>query len=101
MASREPDLSSAYWRKSSYSSGTGGECVEVAEGFIGAAHWRKSSYSNGDGADCIEVADDFPGVVPVRDSKAPQGPTLIIPANAWNPFIAAVKSAAFSRRGGQ
>jgi hypothetical protein len=29
------------------------------------AHWRKSSYSNGDGGNCVEVADGVPGVVPV------------------------------------
>ncbi|MGP8300935.1 DUF397 domain-containing protein [Streptomyces inhibens] len=92
MASNELDLSSAFWRKSSYSNGTGGECIEVAEGFLGAANWRKSSYSNGDGADCVEVADDFPGLVPVRDSKAPEGPALILPAGAWSRFVTAVKA---------
>ncbi|MFF4174543.1 DUF397 domain-containing protein [Streptomyces sp. NPDC001750] len=33
------------------------------------ATWRKSSYSNGDGGDCLEVADGHLGLVPVRDSK--------------------------------
>jgi hypothetical protein len=36
--------------------------------------WRKSTYSGGDNGDCIEVADHIPGVVPVRDSTAPHGP---------------------------
>ena len=31
MASTQLDLSTALWRKSSYSNGSGGECVEVAE----------------------------------------------------------------------
>ncbi|MGW6027516.1 DUF397 domain-containing protein [Streptomyces sp. NPDC055099] len=52
--------------------------------------WRKSSYSNGSGGLCLEVADGLPGVVPVRDSKAPHGPALVIPASAWAPFVAAV-----------
>ena len=53
--------------------------------------WRKSSYSNnGEGA-CIEVADSFLGVVPVRDSKAPDGPALVFPASSWSSFISAVK----------
>ncbi|MBM7173115.1 DUF397 domain-containing protein [Streptomyces sp. G44] len=90
MASYAIDLSTAVWRKSSHSNGDGGECVEVAEHFPGAARWRKSSHSNGDGGDCVEVADGLPGVVPVRDSKVTDGPTLVIPAAAWGPFIAAV-----------
>ncbi|MFF8646036.1 DUF397 domain-containing protein [Streptomyces sp. NPDC015345] len=32
----------------------------------------------------------LPGVVPVRDSKVTDGPTLVLPAAAWSPFIAAV-----------
>ncbi|GGV52435.1 hypothetical protein GCM10010277_49000 [Streptomyces longisporoflavus] len=52
--------------------------------------WRKSSYSNGSGGLCLEVADGLPGVVPVRDSKVPHGPALVVPASAWAPFIAAV-----------
>lgn len=92
MASTGIDLSSAYWRKSSYSNGTGGECVEVAEGFPGAATWRKSSHSNASGGDCVEVADSLPGLVPVRDSKVPTGPALVVPATAWAPFIAALKA---------
>ncbi|WP_254711630.1 DUF397 domain-containing protein [Streptomyces sp. TRM64462] len=82
-------MSAAYWRKSSYSSGGGGECLEVAEGFVGAARWRKSSYST-NGGECLEVADDHPGIVPVRDSKVPDGPVVIVSARAWAPFVAAV-----------
>ncbi|MDJ1134304.1 DUF397 domain-containing protein [Streptomyces iconiensis] len=56
-----------------------------------AAQWRKSSYSNAQGAECVEVADGFPGVVPVRDSKVPHGPALIIPSAAWSAFVESVK----------
>ncbi|MEW1753553.1 DUF397 domain-containing protein [Streptomyces angustmyceticus] len=59
---------------------------------LNSAQWRKSSYSNGDGADCVEIADGVPGVVPVRDSKAPQGPALLIPADAWCGFVTALKT---------
>ncbi|MGA5064673.1 DUF397 domain-containing protein [Streptomyces exfoliatus] len=55
------------------------------------ARWRKSSYSDGDGGNCVEVLDDFPGVVPVRDSKNPSGPALIVPASAWTAFVAGLK----------
>lgn len=87
---REYDLSKAHWFKSSYSDGDGGNCVEVSYDFTGAA-WRKSSYSNASGGDCVEVLDDIPGVVPVRDSKNPTGPALVVPAAAWSVFVAAVK----------
>ncbi|MCX4857411.1 DUF397 domain-containing protein [Streptomyces canus] len=56
------------------------------------ALWSKSSYSNGDGGNCVEVADNIPGLVPVRDSKVPAGPTLLLTAGAWAPFIEALKS---------
>ncbi|MFI0937659.1 DUF397 domain-containing protein [Streptomyces sp. NPDC021020] len=63
---------------------------------LNTAAWRKSSYSNGTNPDsCIEVADDFPGVVPVRDSKDPQGPALVFPAEAWTAFVADVKGDRF------
>ncbi len=59
---------------------------------VNGLSWRKSSYSNGDGGDCVEVSDDVPGVVPVRDSKlADMGPVLAFPAAAWTSFIQDVK----------
>ncbi|MER7697098.1 DUF397 domain-containing protein [Streptomyces sp. NPDC096095] len=36
------------------------------------------------------MADGFPGVVPVRDSKNPHGPALVLPAAAWTAFLAGV-----------
>ncbi|MFF9334849.1 DUF397 domain-containing protein [Streptomyces albogriseolus] len=85
------DLSDAVWRRSSYSNGTGGNCVEVAEAFPGAARWRKSTYSNGDGGNCLEVCDAHTAVVPVRDSKVPDGPVLTVNAQAWTSFVASLK----------
>lgn len=90
---REYDLSNASWRKSSYSGGDGGEaCIEIGYDFVGAARWRKSTYSNGEGGSCVEVADGVPGIVPVRDSKVPQGPALLIGAEAWSSFVADVRA---------
>lgn len=58
------------------------------------ALWSRSSYSNGDGGHCVEVAANLPGLVPVRDSKtAPHGPTLILTASAWTPFVTAFRKA--------
>ena len=58
---------------------------------LSTARWRKSSYSNGSGGECIEVADGVTGVVPVRDSKVPNGPLLLLPASAWSPFISSLR----------
>jgi hypothetical protein len=56
--------------------------------------WRKSSYSNGQGGDCVEVADGIPGAVPVRDSKDPARPALRFRPAAWTVFVASLKSPA-------
>ncbi len=60
------------------------------------ATWRKSTYSGGSGGDCVEVADGVPGVMPVRDSKDPEGPALVFGADAWTAFVADVKAGRFS-----
>ena len=64
---------------------------------LSTAAWRKSSYSNQDGGNCIEVSDDSPAVVPVRDSKDPHGPALVFPAAAWSSFVTAVQGDALAR----
>jgi hypothetical protein len=68
------------WRKSSYSNGGNGNCVEVA--------WRKSSYSGGGNGGCVEVAMDRQ-VAGVRDSKNTAGPILEFPADRWRAFLIA------------
>ncbi|WP_328914346.1 MULTISPECIES: DUF397 domain-containing protein [unclassified Streptomyces] len=62
---------------------------------LGPVRWRKSSYSNGDGGQCVEVADGCLGVLPVRDSKNPQGPALVFTTAAWASFINGVKAGDF------
>ncbi|MGD3107878.1 DUF397 domain-containing protein [Streptomyces sp. YGL11-2] len=37
------------------------------------------------------MADGSAGMVPVRDSKAPQGPALIFPTGSWTAFIRTLK----------
>ncbi|MEU2654790.1 DUF397 domain-containing protein [Streptomyces sp. NPDC007325] len=69
------------WFKSSYSTGDGGNCVEVA------LSWHKSSYSGGDGDNCVEVAT-CPSTVHVRDSKVPEGPHFTVAPAAWTEFVA-------------
>ncbi|MCK7627858.1 DUF397 domain-containing protein [Streptomyces sp. RS10V-4] len=59
---------------------------------LSTANWRKSTYSGHNNDDCLEVSDSLPGLVPVRDSKDPEGPALVFPADGWTSFIGAVKS---------
>ncbi|MFE9361277.1 DUF397 domain-containing protein [Streptomyces sp. NPDC006978] len=80
-----PNLKSTPWRKSSYSGSTGGECVECT--VTGGAAWRKSSYSGTNGGDCVEVADGCSASVPVRDSKNPAGPVIVMSTDAWQAFV--------------
>ncbi|MFG2294046.1 DUF397 domain-containing protein [Streptomyces sp. NPDC048603] len=54
---------------------------------LSAAIWHKSSYSGGSGGDCLEVADGHPGIVPVRDSKQPDGPHLTFRTSTWAAFV--------------
>ncbi|SCL18069.1 protein of unknown function [Micromonospora nigra] len=57
---------------------------------LSGAKWRKSSRSSGNGGDCVEVADNLPGVVAVRDSKDQAGPALAFEPTAWRAFVAQV-----------
>ncbi|MGP3636027.1 DUF397 domain-containing protein, partial [Streptomyces sp. 24-1644] len=50
------------------------------------AAWFKSSYSTGGGGECVEVAAAT-GSVRIRDSKVPAGPILIVTPHAWAGFV--------------
>lgn len=52
--------------------------------------WHKSSYSNGSGGNCVEVATTEPHIR-VRDSKDPGGPVLAFSAAAWAAFIGEIR----------
>jgi len=54
--------------------------------------WRKSTYSGGQGGNCVEIAR-MTGVIAVRDSKDPEGPALGFVPREWRGFLTAVKSA--------
>ncbi|MGP4090156.1 DUF397 domain-containing protein [Streptomyces sp. KR55] len=73
------------WRKSSYSSDQGGECVECAP--LGPMAWRKSSYSGDQGGDCMEIAEAPCATIAVRDSKTPTGPVLTLAPTAFTAFV--------------
>ncbi|WP_326743155.1 DUF397 domain-containing protein [Streptomyces sp. NBC_01768] len=53
--------------------------------------WRKSSYSNGTGGECVEIAD-LQSAVGVRDSKQPRGPRISVHHSAWARFVASLRA---------
>jgi uncharacterized protein DUF397 len=57
--------------------------------------WRTSSYSSGQGGNCVEIADLPNGARAVRDSKNPDGGRLMFTATEWSAFTAGVKSGEF------
>ena len=60
------------------------------------AVWHKSSYSGQQG-NCVEVADNLPGLIAVRDSKNPDGASLIVSPEQWRAFLGGVRSGDFGR----
>jgi Domain of unknown function (DUF397) len=55
--------------------------------------WVKSSYSSGSADNCVEVAALVGGGFAVRDSKDPSGPVLGFTADEWRAFVGGVKAA--------
>ncbi|MFD8008937.1 DUF397 domain-containing protein [Streptomyces sp. NPDC058955] len=53
-------------------------------------NWFKSSYSSGQGGECVEVAAGV-HLVHVRDSKDIAVPSLSVSPAAWAAFLAQVK----------
>jgi hypothetical protein len=70
------------WFKSSFSGGSGGNCVEVA--------WPRPSFSGGNGGDRVEVSS-LPARISVRDSNNAAGSRLRFGASTWDAFVRAVK----------
>lgn len=60
----DPSVTTPYWRKSSHSGGTGGECVELAA---------------------------VPGHVLLRDSKDPDGPAITLDLAAARGLMSRVR----------
>ncbi|MDH6579793.1 DUF397 domain-containing protein [Kitasatospora sp. MAP5-34] len=61
---------------------------------IAARGWYKSSYS-AQANDCVETGHIVAGGMAVRDSKNPDGPTLVFPAGTWSAFVARVRAGDF------
>lgn len=64
------------------------------------ATWRKSSFSGGNGGACVEVAiipgaaDGGGQAVALRDSKDPSGPVLAFTPAEWRAFTSGVRGGA-------
>ena len=52
-------------------------------------NWRTSSYSSGDGGQCVEVASG--DQIMVRDTTDRPGPALTFTPGAWRAFVASVR----------
>ncbi|MFI6434195.1 DUF397 domain-containing protein [Streptomyces sp. NPDC050759] len=50
------------------------------------SNWRKSSYSSDQGGECVEIAETVVAVS-VRDSKTPAGPILTLDPAAFATFV--------------
>lgn len=57
---------------------------------LNTATWRKSTHSGGTGGECVEVAS-APETIAIRDSKAPDGPKLLLGRHEFTTLVAALK----------
>ena len=53
--------------------------------------WRKSSYSTSNGGNCVEVGTT-PDTVAIRDSKSPSGASLTFTPGKWLAFTRRIKA---------
>lgn len=52
--------------------------------------WRKSTFSSNGGANCVETASGN-GVIRVRDTADREGALLTLSADAWRDFTSSLK----------
>ncbi|HLI39443.1 MAG TPA: DUF397 domain-containing protein [Streptosporangiaceae bacterium] len=58
--------------------------------------WRKASYSTSGGGNCVEVGSAARAVA-VRDSKDPDGPRLAFTPDSWQAFTRSIKQGSSGR----
>jgi Domain of unknown function (DUF397) len=62
---------------------------------LSRAVWHKSTFSNGSGGNCVESARLPDGSRAVRHSKDPDGPSLIFSPSEWDAFLQGVRAGEF------
>jgi hypothetical protein len=62
---------------------------------LSSAEWRKSTYSNANG--CVEVAFVDTRVA-VRSTKDRGGPVLVFDSHEWEAFLSGVRAGEFDQR---
>jgi Domain of unknown function (DUF397) len=55
---------------------------QMPEPMVPESAWFKSSYSSGEGGECVEVAAAV-DAIHIRDSKVRTGPVLTVAPHAW------------------
>ena len=60
--------------------------VQHSKAAVPEAAWTKSSYSTGNGGECVEVAA-VSGAILVRDSKRPSVARIAFNLEAWADFL--------------
>jgi hypothetical protein len=61
-------------------------CADLGVG----VDWRESSYSDGTGGQCIETASHG-GLTSIRDTTNRDGVTPSVPAAAWATFVSSLR----------
>jgi len=62
---------------------------------LSPAIWHKSTFSNGSGGNCVETAKTPDGGRAVRHSKHPDEPSLVFTASEWEEFVQGVRNGEF------
>jgi hypothetical protein len=62
--------------------------------YLSTASWHKSSYSSGGGNNCVEVAV-IPNSVAIRDSKNRSGPVHVVSPEAFRDLVIRIKRGDF------
>ncbi len=60
---------------------------DVAALDLGSLPWQTSSYSSGHGGNCVEIAQVAGGGVVVRHSQRPDGPVVAFSTDEWYAFL--------------
>lgn len=62
---------------------------------LDGAEWRKSTFSGGQGGDCVEIAQLADGTTAVRNSKRPNAGVLCFTPAEMDAFVKGVKAGEF------